>query len=165
MEQNIDNECPVCFGTLADVEPCCPNNHRICSVCLPHIRRANNRCPLCRARLNPPPMDAALLPPRNHADDIEAELNRIEAQHDAWAQLAPDAIGRVHRNPRWREARRWFLYKREHQQIPGDAQFGGIHLRNCGHRGCNRKGGMDGVRFLLGPNGKRRYRCEEHEHV
>jgi len=42
-------------------------------------------------------------------------------------------------------------------RIPNTAVFGGIHDRNCGHRGCNRRTGAMGVRFLDG-----RYRCEVH---
>jgi hypothetical protein len=50
--------------------------------------------------------------------------------------------------------------------IPADATYGGIHMRNCGARGCRRCGGAQGVRFLLwNGTGNRRYRCELHQNA
>jgi hypothetical protein len=50
-----------------------------------------------------------------------------------------------------------FNAHRQAGRIPATARFGGIHERNCGHRGCNRRGGAMGVRFFDGL-----YRCEVH---
>lgn len=59
-------------------------------------------------------------------------------------------------NPR-EQARARFNAHRQAGRIPATAVFGGIHHRNCGHRGCQRVGGEMGVRFVNGL-----YRCEVH---
>jgi hypothetical protein len=51
-----------------------------------------------------------------------------------------------------------FQANREQGRIPHHATYGGIHRRRCGHAGCDRVGGVMGVRFVT-----RRYRCEVHE--
>jgi len=50
-----------------------------------------------------------------------------------------------------------FNQRRRDGLIPREALYGGVHNRRCGHRGCQRVGGADGVRFY-----NRLYRCEQH---
>ena len=56
------------------------------------------------------------------------------------------------------QARARFTEHRNAGRIPNAARFGGIHNRYCGHRGCERRGGERGVRFVNGL-----YRCEVHQ--
>lgn len=190
--QTPEDDCPICFGALGEVAPLCPNGHKVCAICRPHIVRSGGaqgpRCPLCRHPLareaGPmPPRDAVVVVPN---PELDALLQAGRDAHRAWvAQNAPnrnargrqvahvggeDALGRrgggrPHRGADWDAARERFLAHREAGRIPPETTFGGIHERKCGHRGCVRVGGQMGVRFLLfGDSGKRRYRCEEHTH-
>ena len=149
------------------------------------------RCPICRAALHEAagpvvPRPAEAVDPAVVAAARDAHLARVaqvapnrnplngrrgrhEFPADAMVNVGGfDAIGRAgggrpHNGPVWDAARRRFLELREAGTIPPHSVFGGIHERKCGHRGCQRSGGSQGVRFLLyGDTGKRRYRCEEH---
>ena len=173
--QTPEDDCPICYGELGNPEPLCPNGHKICDVCRPHILRVDGwvgpRCPICRAPLQreagPRP------PPLPHGEGVDLALvYEARQQHQQWvAQNAPNRVpnrrgqggARPHRGPEWDAARQRFLEHREAGRIPAHSTFGGIHMRKCGHRNCERLGGAMGVRFLLfGETGKRRYRCEEH---
>lgn len=155
-------DCPVCYGELGNPDPICPNGHKVCDTCRPHIMaglpsvyggRLPPRCPICRQNLGPrePAPQAA---PRPRVD------HRNVGGFDAIGRAGG---GRPHNGPIWDAARQRFLDHRDAGRIPPNSIFGGIHERKCGHRGCQRSGGSQGVRFLLyGDTGKRRYRCEEH---
>ena len=154
---NTENDCPVCFGEMGNPAPICANGHKVCDTCRPHVYRGNpdwNRrgvCPMCRGRLLGEPQPAP-------AGSMNAQWDA-----DVRPQPARQPARRGARGEDWERARQVFLESRAAGHIPPDAMFGGIHTRNCGHRGCLRTGGSSGVRFLLfGNTGKRRYRCELH---
>lgn len=186
-----EEDCPVCYGELGNPRPLCPNGHSVCDICRPHILRGGGwrgpSCPICRHPLTEAPGHAVPHPavavdPAVVAAARDAHLahvaqvapgrnarGRREFPADAMVNVGGfDAIGRhgggrPHNGPVWEAARRRFLELREAGTIPAHSTFGGIHERKCGHRGCQRSGGSQGVRFLLyGDTGKRRYRCEEH---
>ena len=158
-----EDPCPVCLGDTNGAAPCCQNGHVVCDICLPQLLRmpygAGHRCPMCRQPITRRPEGHAAAgggaaPVHPHHD------HRYVGGHDAIGRVGG---GRPHNGPVWEEARRRFLENRDQGRIPGNAFFGGIHERKCGHRGCERHGGSQGVRFLLyGDTGKRRYRCEDH---
>lgn len=167
-------DCPICYGELGTPADLCPNGHKVCDICRPHILRGGDhrgpRCPLCREPLRREHLPIVPRP------DVEVDLAAVYAArqaHEQWvAEHAPNrnANGQGHgrggcrpRGAEWVAARERFLAAREAGTIPADAVFGGIHDRRCGHRHCPRIGGAGGVRFLLfGNTGKRRYRCEAH---
>ena len=166
-------DCPVCYGDLGTPEALCPNGHKVCDTCRPHIYNGVRgqygqvlpaRCPICRHELTrrdaPPPADwnAVLRDPAIRAWREQADVGGLTNVGGI------DAVGRRPRNQElWMTKRREFLDLRARGAIPGDAVYGGVHERKCGHRGCTRTGGSQGVRFLLfGNTDKRRYRCEEH---
>jgi len=157
-EQLGEHDCPICFepDTIREREPVCPNGHRICADCQPHIQsvyvRGGAACPLCRApipfipeeRVGGRPL-APAQPPRRVVDHTQRQERRDRA-NAAFNNL-----------PARREAQQVFLQNRREGTIPANARFGGFHQRRCP---CGRSGGSQGVRFLKLRDNTRRYRCE-----
>ena len=148
------DECPVCMENNL-METLCPNNHKVCMVCAPKIRSIKNwrtnkaSCPICRAEIDYVPINP-VNQNHNHHVDIFAPHNHPPIQ-------------RANRQDLRHDARLQFQQNIANHTIPANAEFGGIHTRKCGHGGCNRTGGAEGVRFLIfGDTNKRRYRCELH---
>jgi hypothetical protein len=168
-----DDDCPVCYGERALVgrTAVCPNGHRLCAECQPHVQGVRNfrtgmaSCPLCRADIPHVPRQAQ--PARMNEEQLE---NHRAGLLERWADEAAAgraadrrerAIRGFQQNGQTRRAgREQFLQHREHGHIPGDALYGGVHDRKCGNRNCERRGGTGGVRFLKTNHGKRVYRCE-----
>ena len=159
----IYEECPVCYEeNLLSVM--CPNNHKLCSICLRHIQGIKNwrtntaTCPICRANIPYVPIN----PPNNNV--IPAHVFNAPNPQGPLRNLVPARRG--HGRPRgqeWYDALTEFINNKNNGTIPANAEFGGIHNRGCGNRQCNRVGGKQGVRFLIyGDSEKRRYRCELH---
>lgn len=151
MEMDYD-ECPVCLENNL-LEKLCPNNHKVCMVCAPKIRSIKNWrtnkacCPLCRAEIDYVPIPQETPPNLQIVEQFWQHHNQ---------QIA-------NRNEARNDARLQFQRNIADHSIPANATFGGIHNRKCGHDGCSRMGGAEGVRFLIfGNTGKRRYRCELH---
>jgi hypothetical protein len=84
----------------------------------------------------------------NAAAPAELPAERVALEALAAARAAARAAAPL---------RQQFLEHVEAGRVPNTAAFGGIHDRRCGHRGCNRIGGVMGVRFRGGL-----YRCEVH---
>ena len=190
--QQGDDDCPVCMGegALRGREAVCPNGHRLCEECQPHVqsvrdwRTGQAKCPMCRAAIPYIPRAAAPDPfgpgggafqdmdpfALDAARQLAAQQQALRAAHpqqrrgvdhgdtEARRQRAIDGF-RLNAQPR-REARERFLLLRDQGRIPGDSMFGGVHMRKCGNRRCDRTGGHQGVRFLKTLGGKRMYRCE-----
>ena len=156
VNQPIMEECPVCYEEHL-LTPMCPNNHKLCMVCLRHIQGIRNwqtqqaSCPICRAAIPYVPIQQPQPQPQPWIPYIAAQPRQQQR--------------RGHGRPRgqeWFDALTEFVNNKNAGRIPADAKFGGIHKRGCGNRECNRVGGSEGVRFLLYKDtGKRRYRCEE----
>lgn len=170
-----DDDCPICYGERALVGrvAVCPNGHRLCAECQPHVQSVRNHrtgqanCPLCRANIPYVPRQAQApqggdplgeqgqpprqpRPPRDNRDELNAyQLRR---------QRAIEGFQNNHQNRR--AGREQFLQLRDQGQIPGNALYGGVHDRKCGVRGCHRVGGIQGVRFLKDHFNHRKYRCE-----
>jgi len=138
--------------------PLCSNGHKFCEPCQTQVHQTRSwrdghaHCPLCREAVpyHAPPPGAAPLPPLHpvlpdaNREQVNAFLTNRSADH--------------------REAYAEFLTNRRTGRIPPESVFGGIHNRCCGDRRCNRRGGREGVRFLLWNNtDHRRYRCDEHQ--
>jgi len=181
-----DDDCPVCYGerALQGRVAVCPNGHRLCSECQPHVQSVRNwrtgqaSCPLCRADIPYVPREAPAPAPQaqpagggpvfqERVGGEWVEIPRAEMER-RWAEGArreeerrERAIRGFQQNGQNRRAgRERFLQHREQGHIPGDALYGGVHDRKCGNRGCDRRGGEQGVRFLKTNLGKRVYRCE-----
>ena len=164
-------ECPVCLEEHLLVQMC-PNKHKLCRPCLSKIEQVYNEklrsavCPLCRA---PIPHK-----PKNEAEKREPHPDEIFGHNTNAGFQDMDVFGlntlprtyiqrRVERRTLNENALNTFYQNIRTERIPHNADYGGTHTRKCGHRGCNRTGGSEGVRFLLyGETGKRRYRCEQH---
>ena len=156
---NKMEKCPVCWedGILTEM---CPNKHKLCNTCLIHVRSIRfgftNKasCPCCRAEIDYVPLEEGNNRQPGIFDPIVREVRR--------------GHGRP-RGQEWRDALTSFIQKKNQGLIPANAEFGGIHKRKCGHKlnnnmTCQRRGGDEGVRFLIyGDTGKRRYRCECHD--
>lgn len=184
----VMDDCPICYGELGHPTPICPNGHKVCDICRPHILRQEwvggrpPLCPICRTNLTevavaegfrqarvPRPAGVGAAGggrPRPDAEMREEGARLARNWHmnvGGFDAIGRHGGGRPHNGPAWNDARELFLRQREAGVIPPNSVFGGIHARKCGHRGCVRWGGHMGVRFLLyGVTGKRRYRCEEH---
>lgn len=59
-------DCPICYGELGNPPPLCPNGHKVCDICRPHLfrdlTRHGARCPICR-----------------HALPLEGDAGRVDA--------------------------------------------------------------------------------------
>ena len=156
-------ECPVCLeGDVSERVALCSNGHKFCEDCQTrtlstgHWCRRTNRlvahCPMCRENL-------PYTPPVNDAEH--------RPLYPVLPGDRPDEVARfqiANRTEQHRNAYREFITNRAEGTIPATATFGGIHNRCCGHRQCRRRGGSEGVRFLLwNYTDNRRYRCEEHQ--
>jgi len=189
--QQGEDDCPVCYGenALAGREAVCPNGHRLCAECQPHVQSVQHwrtrtaHCPLCRASIPYVPRNAPapVYAPEEDllglggygAEAVDTAARRLAAQQRHLREEHPQRAGggteerrqraidgfRLNGQVR-REAREQFLHLREAGHIPADSMFGGIHMRKCGTRRCDRTGGHQGVRFLKTGTGKRMYRCE-----
>lgn len=162
-----DDDCPVCYGERALVGrvAVCPNGHRLCAECQPHVQgvRTHNghaSCPLCRADI--PFVPRQVVAPAPPQQDPAGHVARArQAQEADRADRRERAIRGFQNNGQERRAgRERFLQLREEGQIPGNALYGGVHERKCGVRGCERRGGNQGVRFLKDNLNCRKYRCE-----
>lgn len=173
-----ENDCPVCLGEnlLEGREAVCPNGHRICAECQPHVQSVRNwrtghaSCPLCRAAIPHIPADLPALTEEQRRAFTEEHRRLMREQQElrrAHPQPVADTEARRERAIRGfrenghvrRANRERFLQLREQGRIPANSMFGGVHSRCCGTRNCNRRGGDEGVRFLkIGT--KRMYRCE-----
>ena len=54
-ENDPGTECISCLDLLVGVKMICSSGHSICSICLPRIQQANNKCPECRETIPPNP--------------------------------------------------------------------------------------------------------------
>ena len=54
-ENDPGTECTACSELLVGVRMICTSGHSLCSICLPRIQQANNRCPECRETMLPNP--------------------------------------------------------------------------------------------------------------
>jgi len=173
---NINNmeECPVCLEAHL-LSPICPNNHKLCGVCLRHIQSIYNHryhgavCPICRAVIPYVPINPV---PVNRVPAVDVFGNNTNAgfqDMDVFG-IGPGPVitfnipeRRMNMPVLRRNALDLFNQNKRDGIIPENAEFGGTHERKCGHHGCNRTGGSQGVRFLIfGNTGRRRYRCEQH---
>lgn len=121
-----DDDCPVCYGerALRGRIAVCPNGHRLCAECQPHVQSVRNyrtgmaSCPLCRAdiphvaRVAPAPQPlpvgaggftaeeiARMADPRPFMTEAEAqEVNRrIQERREARAEADAQAENRRER--------------------------------------------------------------------
>ena len=150
-------DCPVCLeGDVTERPALCPNGHKFCEPCQARVQQTRHwrddmaHCPLCRAAVPYIPGEGAPLHPVIPEEHVRHFLQ--------WNITT--------RTPEHREAYAVFLQNRDGGRIPADSVFGGIHNRCCGDRNCLKRGGKDGVRFLLwNHTGTRRYRCDAHQFV
>ena len=116
-------DCPVCYGDLGDPAPLCPNGHRVCDICRPHILaglpnpygggwRMPPRCPICRHNLGA----AGPVPPPLPPGVVMADADLVRAAADAHrARVAEIAPGRNVANGR-----------RDHRYVGGQDAIGRV---------------------------------------
>jgi hypothetical protein len=156
-------DCQYCDEKTTEKLPFCDHHAHPACVMVAHqfrYKHTHLECPTCHAK------QREEIHIRKNANGVLyggegghvyiLEVPRTARQQNAPVPVAPQADVLVAVNLR-EQRRAQFNAHRQAGRIPATARFGGIHERNCGHRGCDRHGGVMGVRFFDG-----RYRCEVH---